>query len=99
LSYYYRTNGQTDYYRFVRQEIKRLRENTDCFLSINSASKAEQIEAALRYSIQDEVLDLQEDEALQDALAIPRIFNFWGCKPTQATYNTRQSAMSSSTSI
>jgi hypothetical protein len=95
LAHSYRTNAQTNTLQSVPHEIKRLRENTDCILSINSDYKANQIEGALLAAVQNDVVDLREDKALQDALAMPRIFNFWGCRPTMATQNMHQASMPS----
>lgn len=75
--------------RFIRAQINRFRENAKSFFSINNESKADAIERALELALHDEdksgiIRDVRTDEGVRDALAIHRIFGFFGCKSTTA---------------
>ncbi len=81
--------------KFIRSQINRFRENAKSFFSINNEMKADAIERALELALQDEtehgIRDVRTDQRVKDALAIHRIFGFFGCKSTTATVELEQS--------
>ncbi|CEG57192.1 hypothetical protein [Legionella fallonii] len=81
--------------KFIRSQINRFRENAKSFFSINNGMKADAIEHALELALQDEVKygvqDVRMDQRVKDALAIHRIFGFFGCKSTTATADLEKS--------
>ena len=71
--------------KFIRSQISRFRENALSCFSINNEMKANAIERALNNALQKGVVDVRIDAQVKDALAIHRIFSFFGFKATKAS--------------
>ena len=55
------------------------------YFSINNKKKADAVEKALTKALDNKVQDVRLDSGVQEALAIHRIFGFFGHKKTTAT--------------
>ena len=71
--------------QFVRQQIERYKNNAMSYFSINNKKKADAVEKALTKALDNKVQDVRLDSGVQEALAIHRIFGFFGHKKTTAT--------------
>lgn len=75
----------------IQKEIDRFKINAQACFSINNIKKADAIEAALKAAIADKVADVRKDQRVKDALAIHRIFGFFGLKATNASLHVEES--------
>lgn len=71
--------------RFIKGEIERLQNNAKSIFSINNKMKANKIEIALNQALLNEISDVRTAPKVKEALAIHRIFSFFGRKSTTAT--------------
>lgn len=68
----------------VIQEIKRLEKNAKSSFGIRNQWKADEIKTALCRAIKSGVTDVTEDTGVRNALALHRIFGFFGAKQADA---------------
>lgn len=76
---------------FIQSQINRFRENEKSCFSINNGKKADAIDLALKKALGKGVEDVRTDIHVKDALAIHRIFGFFGLKATKATTDLEES--------
>jgi hypothetical protein len=77
--------------KFIRSQIERFRANAKSCFSINNEMKAKAIETALDEALGNKVNDVRLDPKVKDALALHRIFSFFGTKTTTASTELEES--------